>query len=280
MPTNTAAFIIISVILLLIVVVLMLPNILRVMGYHPNYKKVKYTMPNKRALIVATNQSTMGDSKKQTGVFASELTIAYYEFIDAGLQVDIASIKGGKIPFEKISLIYPLASHADRRYLKDKTAITKTQNSLKIEDLDFAKYDIIYMPGGWGAAYDLGKSELLGQKITSANAQGVLLGSVCHGALGFLMAKDKDGKPLVEGKTITAVTNKQIKELSITKTPQHPETELKKLGANYKNKSGFSDLFKTLVVVDGNIVTGQNQNSSGETAQELLKLLADKEPLS
>ncbi len=267
----------IIIVIILFAAIIALPTFLKFMGFHPDYKKTKYTMQGKKALIVATNQSTLGDSKKRTGVFASELTIAYYEFLDAGLQVDIASIKGGKIPFEKTSLIYPLASHADKRYLKDDTAKQKTQNSLKIDDLDFTKYDIVYMPGGWGAAYDLGKSELLGQKITDANASGVLLGSVCHGALGFLMAKDTNGKPLVEGRNITAVTDKQIKELSITKTPQHPETELRKLGANYKNKSGLSDLFKTLVVIDGNIVTGQNQNSSGETAQELLKLLAEKQ---
>ncbi len=274
---NNVGIIIAIVLFVIVIIILVLPKVLKAMGYHPDYKKVKYNMQGRKALIVATNQSTLGDSKKKTGVFASELTIAYYEFLDAGLQVDIASIKGGKIPFEKISLIYPLASHADRRYLKDETARQKTQNSLKIEDLDFGKYDIVYMPGGWGAAYDLGNSELLGQKITDANESGVLLGSVCHGALGFLMAKDTNGKPLVEGKNITAVTDKQIKELSITKTPQHPETELRKLGANYKNKSGFSDLFKTLVVRDGNIVTGQNQNSSGETAQELLRILAEKQ---
>ncbi len=277
MPISITAIIIISILLFVLIIALLLPTFLKAMGYHPDYKKINYTMREKKALIVATNQQTLGDSKKQTGVYASELTIAYYEFLDAGLQVDVASIKGGNIPFEKISLMYPLASHADRRYLKDETARKKTKNSLKIEDLDFSSYDIIYMPGGWGAAYDLGKSELLGQKITDANAHDVLLGSVCHGALGFLMAKDTNGKPLVEGKTITAVTDKQIKELSITKTPQHPETELRKLGANYKNKSGISDLFKTLVVRDGNIVTGQNQNSSGETAQELLKLLAEKQ---
>ncbi len=274
MPININVVITIVV---LFAIILILPVALKAMGYHPNYKKISYKLQSKKALIVATNQSTLGDSKKKTGVFASELTIAYYEFLDAGMQVDVASIKGGKIPFEKISLMYPLASHADRRYLKDETAKQKTKNSLKIADLDFTNYDIVYMPGGWGAAYDLGKSELLGQKITEANAANVLLGSVCHGALGFLMAKDINGKPLVEGKNITAVTDKQIKELSITKTPQHPETELRKLGAKYKNKSGFSDLFKTLVVRDGNIVTGQNQNSSGETAQKLLQLLKEKQ---
>ena len=46
----------------------------------------------------------------------------------------------------------------------------------------------------------------------------------------------------------------------------HPETELRRLGADYQKNEAFKDFFATLVVVDNNLVTGQNQNSSGETA--------------
>lgn len=150
-------------------------------------------------------------------------------------------------------------------------------NSLKIDDVNFLEYDIIYMAGGWGASYDLGYSEILGDKITEAYAEGILMGSVCHGALGFLKAQDIDGTPLVKGRQITAVSDKQLEELGITATPMHPETELRKLGADYQKNEAFRDFFATLVMVDGNLVTGQNQNSSGETAQTLLKLLDGKD---
>jgi putative intracellular protease/amidase len=56
----------------------------------------------------------------------------------------------------------------------------------------------------------------------------------------------------------------------------HPETELRKHGAIYQNNTRYRDFFATLTVVDGNIVTGQNQNSSGETAQKLLNILQVK----
>ena len=62
-----------------------------------------------------------------TGVYGSELTIAYYEFLDAGMTVDIASIEGGEIPFEPVSLRWPLATHADKRYLNDADAQNKTR---------------------------------------------------------------------------------------------------------------------------------------------------------
>jgi putative intracellular protease/amidase len=257
-------------------VLILLPQILSWIGFHPAYDRVEYDLEGRRALIIATNHDTLGDTGEATGVYGSELTIAYYEFLDAGMIVDIASIEGGVIPFEPVSLRWPLATHADKRYRNDEDAQSKTQNSLKIDDVNFLDYDIIWMAGGWGAAYDLGYSEVLGEKISAAHAEGILLGSVCHGALGFLKATDIDGSPLVEGRTMTAVTDKQVEELGIEITPQHPETELRRLGANFVSGTAFRDFFATYVALDGIIVTGQNQNSSGETAQTLLRMLAEE----
>ena len=212
---NTILIVGIGVVSFIAIVLNLLPQILRVLGYHPKYKKVDYDLQGKKALLISTSHDKLGDTGKATGAFASELTIAYYEFIDSGMTVDIASIEGGEIPIEPRSLRYPMTSHADRRYLKDENALNKTRNSLKFDDVDFLEYDIIWMAGGWGAAYDLGYSEVLGDKISKAHAEGILLGSVCHGALGFRMATEVDGKPLVEGKTMTGVSDKQIQELRI-----------------------------------------------------------------
>ena len=262
----------------ILLVLALLPQILSTIGLHPAYERDEFNLTGKKALIIATNHDTLVDPADgvATGVYGSELTIAYYEFIDAGMIVDVASIKGGVIPFEPVSLRWPLATHADQRYLDDADARNKTQNSLRIADVDFTDYDIIWLAGGWGAAYDLGFSQELGDKISEAHAEGILLGSVCHGALGFLMATDVDGSPLVEGRTMTGVTDKQVDELGIGITPQHPETELRRLGANFVSETAFRDFFATYVAVDDNIVTGQNQNSSGETAQTLLRMLAEK----
>jgi putative intracellular protease/amidase len=257
-------------------ILIFLPQILSWIGYHPAYDQAEYDLVGKKALVIATNHDTLGDTGNVTGVYGSELTIAYYEFLDAGMTVDIASPAGGEIPFEPVSLRWPLRSHADKRYLDDADAQNKTQNSLSIEEVDFLDYDIIWMAGGWGASYDLGYSEVLGEKISEAHVAGILLGSVCHGALGFRMATEVDGRPLVEGKTMTGVTDKQVEELGIEITPLHPETELRKHNAIFVSDTAFRDFFATYVAVDGNIVTGQNQNSSGETAQTLLLMLAER----
>jgi len=145
---------------------------------------------------------------------------------------------------------------------------------LKIDDLDFTKYGLVYMAGGWGAAYDLGTSDVLGQKISQAYAKNIVLGSVCHGALGFLKAQDGNGKPLVQDRKMTAVTDKQVTELGIEVTPMHPERDLRAAGALFESETAFRDMFANHVVVDGTIVTGQNQNAGAETAQKMMDLVA------
>ena len=255
---------------------ILLPKILQKLGLHPSYDKEVYDFTGKKALIITTSTDTLGEDGGKTGVYASEMTVPYYEFQDANMTVDLASIKGGVIPIEPNSLRYPLATEADKKYLNDEEFLAKVARSLCIEDIDFLDYDLIFMAGGWGAAYDLGTSRVLGKQITKANHEDLILGSVCHGALGFIQAEEINGEPLVKDKMITGVTNKQIKELNINMTPLHPETELRRLGANYQSDSGLVDILKNLIVVDGNIVSGQNQNAGGETAQTMLKLLSLK----
>jgi putative intracellular protease/amidase len=116
----------------------------------------------------------------------------------------------------------------------------------------------------------------LGQKITQARAADKVIGGVCHGPLGLLLAQDTNGEPLVKGKHLTAVTNKQVKQLGITITPQHPERELRAAGALFESDSGLVAPFANLTVVDGKLVTGQNQNAGVETAQKMLWVAGGK----
>jgi len=244
-----------------------LPSLLRTFGLHPHYSGPVYTLPGKRALIVTTSQATLGAGGKATGVFGSEMTAPYYAFLDAGMQVDIASMLGGPVPIEPGSFLWLLAAPSDKRYLQDPQAQAKVKASLPIATLDLRQYDVIFLAGGWGAAYDLGTSAVLGEQITQAWAAGRVIGGVCHGPLGLLLAKDSNGLPLVQGKRLTAVTDKQVKELGITQTPQHPERELRAAGALFESRSALLDPFATHTVVEGKLVTGQNQNAGVETAQ-------------
>jgi ribonuclease Z len=240
---------------------------------HPEYSGRTFDLDGARALIVTTSVSTLGEGGATTGVFASEMTAPYYEFMDAGIEVDIASIEGGEIPVDPSSFLPNIISTYDERYLNDDVFMAKTNDSLRIDHVDFTEYDVVYMAGGWGAAYDLGYSEVLGEGITAAYQAGIPLGAVCHGSLGFLNAVDESGTPLVEGRRMTGVTDKQVMELGIEMTPQHPETELRNAGAIYESITSASDFMANYVVSDGLIVTGQNQNASAEVAHWLMELI-------
>ena len=277
---------ILGIILIVFVVLLLLsPKILNWMGFHAKFEDSKqYDLKGKRALVVTTSHGVLnkpGETEgKPTGVFGSEMTVPYYEFLDANMQVDLASIKGGEIPIDPQSFYYMIKDDADKRYLKDEVFQQKVKTSLAIADVDFTKYDFVFFSGGWGAAYDMGQSELLAKKVSEAYyAEKPILGSVCHGALAFIQAKDTTGNLLIKGRTMTGVTHEQLAQLGIEFTPLHPEKELKKAGANFKaNHHSISDFLATITVVDDEerFVTGQNQNSGHETAQKMMEILSKK----
>ncbi len=261
-----------------------LPTLLHKAGLHPQYKDSKvYNFKNKKAVIITTSHNLLnkpGEKEgKLTGVFASELTVPYYEFLDSGVQVDVASVKGGEIPIDPESFFYAVKTIEDKRYLKDKLFQDKVKNSILIDNLKIDDYDFVFISGGWGAAYDLGYSEILGEKISQAYySEKTIIGAVCHGVLGFIKAKDSLGKLIIKNRRMTGVTNKQIKELGIDFTPQHPEDELIKAGAIFESKTAFRDAFADLTITDDNakFVTGQNQNAGHETPQKMMDILKRK----
>jgi putative intracellular protease/amidase len=265
-------------------VALALPAVLHRAGLHPDYSGPITELPGRRALIITTSHRTLnapgettGDT---TGVMASEMTHPYYNFLDAGMQVDIASIKGGRIPVDPQTLNRVIKSPEDDRFMADPVLLAKVANSMLVADVDFTQYDVIFMSGGWGAAYDLGFSPVLAAKVSDAfyAANKPVIGGVCHGVLGLINAKDLEGNLLIAGRRMTGVTDKQIKELGVEITPQHPEAELRKAGAIFESNTAFLDFFATHVVVDNQerFVTGQNQNSGHETAQAMMAIIAKR----
>jgi putative intracellular protease/amidase len=263
-----------------------LPTILHKAGLHPEYDGIPEELsPGKRALIITTSHGVLSEpgatEGPPSGVMASEFTHPYYNFIDAGIEVDLASIKGGEIPIDPQTLNFVIRTPEDERFLNDSVLQAKVEHSISVGGIDFTQYDIVFLAGGWGAAYDLGQSEVLGEKISDAyySTRRPVIGGVCHGVLGLINARDIDGGLLITGRRMTGVTDKQIKELGIEVTPLHPETELRKAGVLYESKTAFRDLFATHVVVDDEqrFVTGQNQNSGHETSHAMMALLAQRE---
>jgi len=192
--------VIVIVVALAAVTYMGLPVVLRAMGLHRHYAIPQFDLDGRRALIICTSHDKMDPTNKATGAFGSEFTVPYFAFVDAGLEVDMASIKGGEIPLQPGSWSWPLSSSEDQRFMASEDAMQKLRNSKAVTEIEIANYDVIFMAGGWGAAYDLMQSETLAELLTEANAAGKIIGSVCHGALGLCSAKGLDGRPLVEGR--------------------------------------------------------------------------------
>jgi putative intracellular protease/amidase len=227
------------------ITLLALPTILHKAGLHPEYNGPTTKLPGMRALIVTTSHDVLaapGETEgPATGVMASEFTHPYYTFLDGGMEVDIASIQGGQIPIDPGTLRFPVKSPEDERYLNDPVAQAKVKNSIPIADVDIEQYDIVFLSGGWGAAYDLAQSPALAQKVSESyyGDKEAVIGGVCHGVLGLVNARARDGELLIAGRRMTGVTDKQIKELGIEMTPLHPETALREAGVVFENQSAL-----------------------------------------
>jgi putative intracellular protease/amidase len=252
-------------------------QLLQMFGIHPKDKDaVSIDMRGSRALCIATNHAVL-DIGVATGVFASELSVPYYVFLDAGMQVDLASPLGGIIPVDPMSMKESIRTPEDDRMVGDPTFRKQLMASLPIADLDFTAYDIIYFAGGWGAAFDLGQSDLLGEKVSAGYAAGRVIGGICHGPLGMLKARTPEGEPIVKGRRISAVTDKQVQQLGIEITPLHPETELRKAGARFESETHpRRDFLANHYVEDGDLITGQNQNAGPMVARLMMQRVLAK----
>jgi putative intracellular protease/amidase len=244
-----------------------------------------FDLKGKKAVVIGSNHATLdrladdGSILKKggaTGVHASELTEAYYAFKDAGMQVTLASIQGGNIPLDPFSLRPVVRTKDDLRFKVDFQAQQMLQNSIRIADIQLQDIDIIYIAGGWSAAYDLMQSQVLADWISEAYANKKILAAVCHGPLGLCSAQKPDGSPLLKGVKATGVTNSQLRQLRVMFTPKHPEDELNRVGAVYSKKEHrLTDMFALHVVVDKahRIVTGQNQKAGLAVAHAAMELL-------
>jgi putative intracellular protease/amidase len=252
-------------------------HLLQKFGVHPkDAEAVTLDLRGTRALCIATNHGVL-DIGVATGVFGSELTVPYYVFLDAGMQVDVASPRGGVVPVDPLSMKPEIRTPDDDRLLGDADFRARLADSLAIADVDFTAYDIIYFAGGWGAAFDLGQSDLLGRKVSEAYAAGRVIGGICHGPLGLLKARTPEGELLVKGRRLTAVTDKQIHELGVAITPLHPETALRQAGALFEGRHHKArDFFANHYVEDGDLITGQNQNAGPMVARLMMQRVLAK----
>ncbi len=230
-------------------------------------------MPRILTVLTGADHWTLNDGTTHpTGFWAEELLAPLEVFADAGIDVDLAS-PGGRTPVVDEGSLDP-GTIGEEESAKQRKALDALQerlaSTLVLADVDLDDYDAVFVPGGHGPMEDLAVDPDLGRVLVTMLDGGKVVSSVCHGPAGLLPAKREDGSWLFEGRRLTAFTDAEEEQAGLAdKAPWLLESRLRESGASFSSGEPWAPF----VVVDGNLVTGQNPASSKEAAQEVVTLL-------
>lgn len=229
-------------------------------------------MKKNKALIVVTNHTDFQHPKAApTGLWLSELVHSYDVFKDAGLQVDIVSPEGGKIAIDERSLGRMVLDKASKARYEEKSFMALLDNTRCITDIESNDYDLVFFAGGHGAMWDFAERQEVKDLIRRMYENGQVVATVCHGAAALQDVKLSNGEYLIKGKKGTGFPYFDERLAGVKKfVPYNLQQRLKDRGMIY-SKAFFP--LQNHVVVDGNLVTGQNPNSTTSTAKKALEAL-------
>lgn len=187
----------------------------------------------------------MDNTTSKSGLWLGEFTDTYYEFIDKGYEVTLASPRGGRPPIDPLSELTKNITSSNRRFRDDDVAQQKFNNTFRLEEVHAKDFDGLFIPGGHVPVWDLATNDISGRIILDFLASNKPVAAVCHGPAALLKAAELQ-PDLLRGK---------------------------ELGAKFE-----SDLmpFTSHVVKDGLLITGQNPLSAGPTAEVLNEVLENK----
>ncbi|WP_224488642.1 nuclear transport factor 2 family protein [Robertkochia flava] len=221
-----------------------------------------------RILFIVSNAHFYGNSELPTGNSYSEIVNAYHAFKTAGYTVDFLSPQGGSIPLAYINTSDPL----QKQYLYDPDFMYALKHTKSPEQVSPEMYKAVHYIGGGGAMFGVPENKEIQQIVmTIYEEQHGIISSVCHGTAGIVHLKTKDGKYLVDGKTVNGYPDAFEREgaeyfshfpFLITKTiEEHGGT------FNYSPRNSVH------VEEDGNLITGQNYLSSAHVARRIIERL-------
>lgn len=223
-----------------------------------------------KVLFVLTSHDKLGDTGNKTGFWIEEFAAPYYNLIDKGVQVSVATPKGGKAPIDPNSDTEDAQTEDTKRFKKDEAAQKVINNTHKLSDMKPEDFDAVFYPGGHGPLWDLAEDKISQRLIEDFNSQEKPIAFVCHAPAALKEVKKANGEPLVKGKKVTGFTNSEEEAVQLTEVvPFLVEDMLKKNGGEYSK----ADDWNVHVVKDGNLITGQNPASSNKVAEELYAAL-------
>jgi len=225
-----------------------------------------------KILMVLTSHDQLGNTGRKTGFWLEEFAAPYFVFRDAGVDLTLASPKGGQPPVDPKSDLPENQTPAMARFKKDATAQKELSQTVNLTDVKAEDFDTVFYVGGHGPLWDLAESPVSIALLESFYNSGKPIALVCHSP-GVLRHVTYKGEPLVKGKRVTGFTNGEEEAVKLTKVvPFLVEDELLRLGATFEKLANW----QPFSIVDGRLITGQNPASSTSAAEALLKLVGQK----
>src|ERR1700722_5846996 len=225
-----------------------------------------------KILQVLTSHDQLGNTGRKTGFWLEEGAAPYFVFRDAGVDLTLASPKGGQPPIDPKSDMPENQTPAQVRFKKDEKALKAFANTVKLADVKAEDFDTVFYTGGHGPMWDLAEDPVSIALLESFYNSGKPIALVCHSP-GVLRHVKYKGEPLVKGKHVTGFTNGEEEEVKLTKVvPFLVEDELLRLGAIFEKKANW----EPFSITDGHLITGQNPALSTSTAQALMKFLGER----
>lgn len=224
----------------------------------------------KKILMILTSHEGMEHTDSKTGVWLGEFTDPYYELLDHGCSITLASPAGGEPPIDPLSKLTENITESNRRFNSDVTLLAAFANTQKLAVVNPDEYDALFFPGGHGPLWDLASNAICGRMIVEFLEAGKPVAAVCHGPAALISAETQKPK-LLAGKRVTGFTNaEEVMVMRSDNIPYKLETRLKELGADFH--SALIPM-TSHVEIDGLLITGQNPLSAGPTAKALINVL-------
>lgn len=244
-------------------------------------RKAPYKLAKKKILYIVSNPATLHGFP--VGFFAEELTRPFFDFIQAGYEVDLASPKGGKVEFDGFSdpenaqTIYP-NDLVTIGFSHHKEFGKMMENTKSIADLNSSEYDAVCVAGGGGPLVTFKDDTQLHKFIADFYEQGKIVGMLCHGTSLLLWTKLSDGSLLADGKTWTGYCDAEEEmnnqAVGFKLNAYTIESEARK---NPKTNYEAAGPLEPFAIRDGRLITGQQQHSSALFSELVIEALSEND---
>jgi putative intracellular protease/amidase len=226
-------------------------------------------------LTAATTWNLKDGEKHPTGFWVEEFAVPDRIFRQAGFDITIATPGGVTPTRDELSLATAMNNNDETKVAELRAYLNASKNvlaaALPLESINSADYDVILVPGGHGPMEDLATNADIARIYSETlDDSSKVVASLCHGPASFSSAT-RDGEWLFKGRRVTSFLDEEETQAGFAdRAPWLLESRLREYGADFVAGPAWG----SHVVVDGNLVTGQNPASAEEAANEVLKLVA------